>query len=114
MTANVIYGDIDADLPFTLTPKGIDYLRDQVKGDYLVITDDLSSKVLKDAYTMAGTTLKAAQAGADVLLISANQPEDPMAAYDALLQAVLNGEVPAEEVDRRVERILRLKERLPE
>jgi beta-N-acetylhexosaminidase len=114
MTANVIYSDIDADVPFTLTTRGIDYLRDQLEGDYLVITDDLASKVLRDAYTMAGTTLMAARAGVDVLLVSANQPEDPMAAYEALLQAVLNGEVSIEEVNKRVERILRLKGRLSE
>lgn len=114
MTANVIYEDIDADTPFTLAPAGIEYLRNEVGGDYLIITDDLASKVLKAAYTMGGTVVMAAKAGNDVLLISANQPEDPMAAYSALLDAVKNGEISEGELDARVTRILRLKKRLPQ
>ena len=112
MTANVIYQDIDANTPFTLTPAGIEYLRKEIAGDYLIITDDLASKVLKAAYTMEGTVVMAAKAGNDILLISANQPEDPMTAYNALLDAVKNGEISEDELDERVTRILRLKEKL--
>jgi beta-N-acetylhexosaminidase len=112
MTANVVYEDIDADVPFTLTPAGIEFLRKKVGGDYLIITDDLASKVLKAKYGMGGTVVMAAKAGNDILLISANQPEDPEAAYNALLDAVKNGEIGEDEIDKRVTAILRLKERI--
>ncbi len=112
MTANVIYEEIDANTPFTLTPAGIEYLRKEVSGDYLVITDDLASKVLKAKYTMEGTVVMAAKAGNDILLISANQPEDPEAAYNAVLDAVKNGDIGEEEINKRVTAILRLKDKL--
>lgn len=112
MTANVIYEELSPDTPFTLTTAGIEYLRDRVKGDYLVITDDLASTVLKAEYGMGKTVVMAVEAGNDILLVSANQPEDSMAAYNALLEAVRNGDIAEEVIDLRVKRILHLKERL--
>ncbi|MDY6793922.1 MAG: glycoside hydrolase family 3 N-terminal domain-containing protein [Actinomycetota bacterium] len=110
MTANVIYTPIDPELPFTLSPKGIEFLRRNVDGEYLVISDDLASKVLKETYTLGKTVVSAATAGVDVLLISGNQPEDPGNACKAVLDAVKNGEVDEEILDDKVSRILELKQ----
>ena len=110
MTANVIYTEIDEDLPFTLSPKGIDFLKDQIKGDYLIISDDLATKTLKEKYTLQTTVTSAAKAGVDILLISAHQPRDSRDAFNALIQAVKSGEIAEEEIDNRVLKIQRLKE----
>jgi len=112
MTANVIYTQIDEDMPFTLSPKCIQYLRDQVKGDYLIISDDLATKTLKEKYTLKTVVTSAATAGVDVLLISANQPGDSQEAFNALKEAVEKGEISEEEIDRHVRRILELKNSL--
>jgi len=110
MTANVIYTQIDEDMPFTLSPKGIEFLEDQVKGDYLIISDDLATKTLKEEYSLQTTVTSAAKAGVDVLLISAYQTGDSLDAFNALSQAVKNGEITEEEINDRVLKILRFKQ----
>ncbi|RJP30782.1 MAG: hypothetical protein C4536_09275 [Actinobacteria bacterium] len=112
MTANVIYTELDPEYPFTLSPAGIAFLEQSVDGDYLVVSDDLASKVLKEAYTLAGTVVQAARAGVDVLLISGHDSGDTQAAFAAVMQAVARGELSEGEIDERVERILRVKERI--
>jgi beta-N-acetylhexosaminidase len=112
MTANVIYTELDADYPLALSPAGIAFLRQELGDAYLVVTDDLASKVLKNTYTLPGTVTLAARAGVDILLISANEPGDPMEAYNALMEAVNNQEISEEDLNERVGKILRLKQRI--
>lgn len=110
MTANVIYTALDPELPFTLSPAGISFLKKEVQGEYLVISDDLASKVLKEAYGLEGAVTRAAVAGVDVLLISGHEAGDVHAAFNAVLDAVRDGDIAEEVVDERIIRILRLKE----
>ena len=110
MTANVIYTQIDEDVPFTLSPKGIEFLKDQVKGEYLIISDDLATKTLKEKYSLQTTVTSAAKAGVDILLISAHQAGDSLDAFNALSQAVKNGEITEKEINNRVLKILRFKQ----
>jgi beta-N-acetylhexosaminidase len=112
MTANVIYEDIDAAAPFTLTPSGIDYLHGQLGEDFIVLSDDLTASVLKAAYSLPVTVVMAARAGVDMLLISGNEQGDPSVAFDALLTAVRNGELSQEDIDSHVNKILELKKDL--
>ncbi|MBN2028227.1 MAG: glycoside hydrolase family 3 protein [Actinobacteria bacterium] len=112
MTANVIYTQLDPDHPFTLSPAGIAFLEQSVKGNYLIVSDDLASKVLKEAYTLEGTVVQAARAGVDVLLVSGHEAGDTQAAAAAVMQAVESGEFAQEEIDGRVKRVLEVKERI--
>ena len=109
MTANVIYSDLDPAAPFTLSPAGISFLRDTLRGDYLIISDDLASKVLKEAYGLAQTATRAAVAGVDVLLIAGHEAGDVREAYAAVLAAARAGELAEAELSARVGAILRLK-----
>jgi beta-N-acetylhexosaminidase len=108
MTANVIYRDIDPNLPLSLSPAGISFLHSQLPGEYLVITDDLATKVLKEAYTLERAVISAAQAGVDILLVSGHDAGDQMAAYNALSRALQDGELSQEQVERAVARIATL------
>lgn len=112
MTANVVYSELDPDLPFTLSPSCIAFLRKKVVGEYLVMSDDLASKVLKEAYGLGETVVRAFKAGVQVLLISGNEKGDVETAYKALLEAVRSGDTAAEELDERLAGILRLKQDL--
>ena len=112
MTANVIYQSVDPNLPFSLSPAGIGFLRGNLAGDYLIITDDLASKALKDTYTLPAAAVLASQAGADILLISSNQSGEVVAAYDRLLEAARSAELSQSTIDDAVSRIVSLKGRL--
>ncbi len=113
MTANVVYNSLDPRLPFSLSSTGIEFLRRTLPGDYLVITDDLASKVLQERFSLPETVVLARQAGADILLVSSNQSTQVIAAYQRLLDAVRGGTINEETLSETVARIKRLKERVP-
>ncbi len=112
MTANVIYRSLDPDLPLSLSPEGIGYLRSTLAGDYLIITDDLASVVLQERYTLPEAAVMARRAGADILLVSSNRSAQVTETYRRLVDAVKNGEISEGAVDETVARLVSLKERL--
>jgi beta-N-acetylhexosaminidase len=113
MTANVIYSDIDKNLPFTFSSEGIQFLKNKIKDEYLIISDDLSSKILKEEFTLKNSVILAKKAGIDILLVAGwKQPEDPLEAFDAILEATKNGEIPEEKINKSVLKIIRLKQKI--
>jgi len=63
-------------------------------------------------YSLNETVILAVIAGVDVLLISANQPEDPQNAFNDLLEAVCKGVISEQDIDAGVTKILRLKQQM--
>ena len=108
--ASAIYTPLDQNLAFTLSPAGISLLRQTISGDYLVITDDLGTKTLKETYTLKGAVTLAFKAGVDVLLVC--HTPDPLDAFHYMVDAVRSGEIDETQVDERVMKILELKEHL--
>jgi len=111
MTANVVYQDIDTELPFAFSSKGIQFLQENVQGDYVVISDDLSSKVLREEFSLENSVVLAAKAGVDILLISDRfKRKDPGRAFDALLKAAQSGAISEEHINEAVSKIILLKQ----
>jgi beta-N-acetylhexosaminidase len=106
--ASAIYTPLDPSLAFTLSPAGIDLLRKTISGDYLVITDDLGTKTLKETYTLRGAVTGAFKAGVDVLLVC--HSPDPLEAFSHMVNAVRSGEISEDQVNQRVMKILQLKQ----
>ena len=109
--ASAIYTPLDANLAFTLSPAGINLLRKTISGDYLLITDDLGTKTLKETYTLKVAVTQAFKAGVDVLLVC--HSPDPLEAFHHMVDAVRSGEISETEVNQRVGKILQMKQRLP-
>jgi beta-N-acetylhexosaminidase len=107
--AGVFYNSLDPDLVFTLSPRGIELLKESVSGNTLVISDDLGTDTMNQAYTLKGTVVLAVKAGVDVLLVC--HAPNPIQAYGHLLAAVRNGEIAEGMIDERFSRIVRLKQR---
>lgn len=113
MTANVIYQDVDKNFPLTLSPRGIQFLKEELKGDFLVISDDLSSPVLKKDFSLKNTVISASRAGADILIVAGfDEPQDSFSAFNFLLEASKNGEVSEEKIEQSVLKIIKLKKNL--
>lgn len=72
----------------------------------LIVTDSLAMDAIIAAYTPGEAAVLALQAGCDVLLMPNSLPE----AYAAVLEAVQNGMISEERLDRSVNKILRYKE----
>jgi len=114
MTANVVYPEIDEKLPFTLSPTGIQFLKEKIKGDYIIISDDLSSKVLKENFSSENQIILAKKAGVDILLVVGwNQfHQDQLNAFNALFEAVKEKMVDEKEINNSVLKIIKLKQKI--
>ncbi|HEY5906579.1 MAG TPA: glycoside hydrolase family 3 protein [Vicinamibacteria bacterium] len=84
-----------------------DLLQGQLGFRGLVVTDALDMAALTQIYSasVGRAAVEAFKAGNDMLLI----PPDLAAAYDSLLAAVRQGEIPVSRLDASVRKILRLK-----
>lgn len=87
-----------------------DILRNQLGYEGIVITDALNMGAIQESYPSEVAVVKALKAGVDLLLMPANFEE----AYEGLLKAVREGEIPEERINESLERILKVKFKMME
>jgi beta-N-acetylhexosaminidase len=96
-------------LPATLSRKVLTgLLREELGFSGLVLTDSMSMHAVSRRFTPERAAALAVAAGADVVL----DPPDAEAAVRGIRQAVESGEIPREQLERSVERILSAKARM--
>jgi beta-N-acetylhexosaminidase len=111
MSSHIVLPALDRapGIPATLSrPILTDLLRGEMKFDGLIFTDSMTMQAMTKNFGNDRAAVMAVQAGADVVL----QPPDEEAAFRAIRAAIESGEIGREQVDRSVERILRVKARL--
>ena len=82
-----------------------DILRNELGYEGIIITDAMNMKAITDYYPAGEAAVSAVKAGADMILM----PEKYQEAFDAVLDAVANGEIPEERIDESLRRICRVK-----
>jgi len=116
MTAHIFNSKLDTSLPATLSGRTIDgLLRDELRFDGVVISDDMQMKAISARYGFEEAVLLAIGAGVDILAFANNSVFDPDVAASTIgiiRKAVRNGKVGEERIDRSYARIVRLKSRL--
>lgn len=103
--------------PASLSNDWVDIARDELGFDGVIITDDLSMLRAsgEEAYDdPAESALLALIAGNDLILVAIDPGRDPVEEtytriIDALVDAVVSGQVPTEQVDQSLLRVLRLR-----
>jgi TonB family protein len=110
MSAHIILPALDpSGAPATLSrPILTGLLRGEMKFDGLIFTDSLQMYAITKNFGKEKAAVMAVKAGADLLV----HPPDEDAAFRAIKAAVESGEIPREQIDRSVERILRAKARV--
>lgn len=108
MVGHLLYPAIDPERPASLSPKAIGMLRHDLGFRGVIVTDDLNMAGAKGSGTPAEAAVRAAKAGADLLLITSSYGQEE-AAYRAVLRAVRSGEIPERQVRASVRRILEVK-----
>ncbi|MEC1553730.1 glycoside hydrolase family 3 N-terminal domain-containing protein [Bacillus haynesii] len=105
----------DIMVPATLSKKVMtDLLRKDLGFKGVVVTDALNMKAVSDNFGQEEAVVMAVKAGVDIALMPAQvtslETEKNLSrVFEALLTAVKKGEIPIEQIDQSVERILRLK-----
>ncbi|HEX8288915.1 MAG TPA: glycoside hydrolase family 3 N-terminal domain-containing protein [Pyrinomonadaceae bacterium] len=110
MTAHIALPEITGNnVPASLSPQiNVDLIRKELKFDGIITTDSLGMGAIIKNYPGTEGAVRAIKAGADVALL----PPDPKAAIDAIERAVLSNEIPREQIDQSVRRLLRAKYRV--
>ena len=110
MSAHIMFPAYDT-VPATLSKNILtNVLRNELGYEGLILTDCLEMKAIADMYGTANGALMAVLAGADLCDIS-HTLEYQIKALELLEEAVNDGRLPVEELDKKVERILKFKEK---
>ncbi|WP_307893133.1 glycoside hydrolase family 3 protein [Bacillus swezeyi] len=105
----------DIMVPATLSKKVMtDLLRKDLGFNGVVVTDALNMKAISDNFGQEEAVVMAVKAGVDIALMPAQvtslETEKNLAGvFEALLKAVRQGDIPIEQINQSVERILTLK-----
>lgn len=111
MTAHILFPNIDT-VPASLSHFFLtDYLRNTINYTGLIITDDMSMKAIADTWTSEEASVRALQAGADIILFAA-EPEEVERAVNTVITAVENNQLPTERINESYERVMNLKQEI--
>ncbi|QSB04361.1 glycoside hydrolase family 3 protein [Natronoglycomyces albus] len=107
MTAHIQFPALDdSGRPATLSqPIMTDLLRDQLGFEGLIMSDSLAMEGVREDFTDEEVPVYALQAGVDMLLM----PPDTELAFNAVLDAIAEGELTESRIDESVKRVLSLK-----
>lgn len=95
----------DNPVPSSLSPRVTNsILRDYLKYDGLIVTDDMTMKGLTSSSRLDEACVKAVQAGNDLLLICGSLEESTLA-RQAIYKAVKDGEISEDIIDKSISRI---------
>lgn len=113
MTAHLLIPAFDTEHCATLSKKTIDYLREQIGFQGIVVTDSLVMQgVLENCGTVEEAAIQALQAGCDLLLLGGDRfIEETSQVHRSLVAAVRNGRLSEERIDEALGRVLRVKEK---
>ncbi|MBW4705995.1 glycoside hydrolase family 3 protein [Micromonospora sp. RL09-050-HVF-A] len=113
MTGHLLVPALDPDLPATLSPRILgDLLREELGFSGVVVTDAVEMRAVADRYGFAGTAVRALAAGADAVCVGGERADEATARYlrDAIVAAVLAGELPEERLAEAAKRVGQLAE----
>ena len=111
MTAHVRYPALDVEAPATLSaPILTDLLRNELGFEGVTLTDDMEMRAILDHQPIGETSVRALQAGADMVVIC-HQQERQQEAVTAIEQALGRGDLSWERLTASVARIRALKDK---
>lgn len=112
MIGHVIVDKIDDKYPATLSKTLVtDYLRKDVGFEGIIMTDAMRMKAIQDNYGTGYASVLAVNAGCNLVLLRGNFNHFKEG-YDAILKAVLDGDISIQTINDSVIRILKAKQKL--
>jgi beta-N-acetylhexosaminidase len=111
MVTHVKFPELDPQYPATMSPRIITgLLREEMGFKGLICTDCLEMGAITNHYSAAESSVRAVQAGADVVLFSHTEKRQKEA-FKAMVAAARSGELSEDRVDAGVRRVTAFKER---
>ena len=111
MVAHILYSELDGDYPSTMSPKVIEgLLRTELGYGGVIVSDDMTMGAIVENYTLEEGVLSFIKAGGDIALVCHGRG-NPGRVIEKIEAAMNNGELSEEEIDEKLYRILKLKEK---
>jgi len=111
MIAHILLPNLDIEAPSSMSSVVInDILRNELKFDGVVITDDMTMGAISSSYEIGEAAVLSIQAGSDIILI-AHEYENALQVFNSIKEAVENREILIKRIDESVYRILKLKDK---
>lgn len=107
LVSHNIVNSIDSEYPASLSEEAHNILRNQLRFDGVIMTDDLSMGAITDYTGTENAAVLAIKSGNDLLCCS-----DVEKQYTAVLSSVESGDTPIEQINNSVKRILKWKQKL--
>ena len=101
LLSHTIVNGLDSEMPASLSPAVVAYLRQTMGFDGVIVTDDLVMEAITDLYGTKEAAILAVLAGCDLLCSS-----EYGAQYEAVLSAVESGRIPMQAIRDAAARIL--------
>lgn len=109
MVAHILFPALDKHLPSSLSKNVMnDVLREELKFDGVIITDDLVMGAITEQYGLAQAASLALENGADMAMFST--PGAYSSVHQTILKRIKQGKLSTSELDQKVLRVLRLKQ----
>ncbi len=109
MVTHILNPQLDPKLPTSLSPNVVtNLLRNQLHFQGVIISDTLWMGGVSNTYDLAQAAVLAVQAGTN-LLLGPRGLSETQAMLAGLKQAVLSGQIPMEQIDSSVQRLLEMK-----
>lgn len=113
MTAHIVYPQLDAENPATMSPKiltGI--LRDEWNYQGVVITDGMDMHAIAGRYGVGNAAVRALAAGADMVM-ALGTTETQLETLDALSAAIEAGQIAQSSLQQKLTRVSKLAQEYP-
>jgi len=109
MASNAVYKEIDSSLPFTFSTTGVQFLKNNLGSEVLIMADDLAQNSLLKNFSLRDIVVKPIQAGIDILIFSGWRISVEQG-LDTFLAAVRNKEISETQLQEAISKIVNLKE----
>lgn len=111
MTAHVMYPNLDADFPATMSEKILlDELRGGMGFDGIIITDDLEMQAIKDRFAWKEVVVRCMNAGVDIILVCKTREIQELI-FEALIDGIESKAIKPELVAKALRRVEKLKKK---
>ena len=111
MTANIVYKNLDPNLSFTFSSTAIQFLKDNLGSEIIIISDDLAQKYLLANFSLKDIIIKPVQAGVNLLIFSGWEIAVPEG-LNVFFDAFKKGEISQAKIKEAISKIIKIKESL--
>jgi beta-N-acetylhexosaminidase len=111
MVGHLIFDELTGDKPASLSKPALDYLRDEMSFEGLIVTDDMNM-LTASGYSLDSAVSEAFMAGNDIILVAISNPGQQAQLINTLKATVKSSEIDQNRIDRSVFRILEAKNKV--